>query len=112
MTQTLAEFSIPYVQILNEKAELSGPLPDFGCSLVFAVSDWYFSEPKKSDCVVDGDRTHAFGCQYQFRGFLTLPGRYARTSVCVFYSDSCRSRVRHRAGDFGAVVPQPFKRQC
>lgn len=29
MTQTLAEFSIPYVQILNEKAELSGQLPDF-----------------------------------------------------------------------------------
>ena len=29
MTQILAEFSIPYVQILNEKAELSGLLPDF-----------------------------------------------------------------------------------
>lgn len=29
MTHLLAEFSIPYVQILNEKAELIGSLPDF-----------------------------------------------------------------------------------
>ncbi len=29
MTQTIAEFSIPYVQVLNEKAELCAELPDF-----------------------------------------------------------------------------------
>ncbi len=29
MTKMIAEFSIPYVQILNEQAELSGPLPSF-----------------------------------------------------------------------------------
>ena len=33
MTQTLAEFLIPYVQILNEKAEISGPLPAFAHDL-------------------------------------------------------------------------------
>lgn len=33
MTQTLAEFSIPYVQILNDKAELVDKLPDFAHDL-------------------------------------------------------------------------------
>ena len=33
MTQTLAEFSIPYVQILNENAELVGKLPEFAQDL-------------------------------------------------------------------------------
>lgn len=33
MTQTLAEFSIPYVQILNEKAELVSQLPEFAQDL-------------------------------------------------------------------------------
>ncbi len=33
MTELLAEFSIPYVQVLNDKAELCAPLPDFAKDL-------------------------------------------------------------------------------
>lgn len=33
MSELLAEFSIPYIQILNEKAEICAPLPDFAKDL-------------------------------------------------------------------------------
>jgi pyruvate dehydrogenase E1 component alpha subunit len=33
MTEPLAEFSIPYVQVLNDKAELCAPVPDFAQDL-------------------------------------------------------------------------------